>query len=81
MLRSVSSVNESRVNESRMRTLYFIPNLGYCTINNDNVGPFYLSQGCLVRGEKVGSCGVVLDVRHMSLVDYLTLDTYTPVFS
>jgi len=33
VLRSVSSVNESRMNESRMRMLYQMPNLGCCTFS------------------------------------------------
>jgi len=36
MLRSVSSVNESWMNESGMRILYFIPNLGHCILPHDN---------------------------------------------
>jgi len=35
-LRSVSSVNESQMNESRMKTLCFTPNLGCCNAEDDS---------------------------------------------
>jgi len=51
-LRSASSVNEPQMNESRMRILYFIPNLGYCIVELGNQNEVFWSEA------KSGSIGL-----------------------